>query len=113
MAARGPLLAALGLAACSAWAAAPPQAAHVDLVCDAVYQPARSNWLRRVRITYDDRRVQSVTIDGLPVFSFNVKGATVYTALDNERIRIDLAQQTWSSDFRGHATAQGRCERLD
>jgi hypothetical protein len=113
MGARGPWLAALGLAVCSAAVAAPPKPAHVDLLCDAVYLPARSSWARSVRITFDDQRVQSVAIDGLPVYSFNVQGTMVLTALDNERIRIDLAQQTWSSDFRGLASAQGRCERQD
>ena len=113
MGVRGPLLAALGLALCGAAAAAPPKPAQVDLLCDAVYLPARSSWARTVRITFDDQRVQSVAIDGLPVYSFNVQGTTVLTALDNERIRIDLAQQTWSSDFRGLASAQGRCERRD
>ena len=91
--------------------AAPPKPAHVDLLCDAVYLPARSSWARTVRITFDDRRVQAVAIDGLPVYSFNVQGTTVLTALDNERIQIDTAALTWSSDFRGQATAQGRCER--
>ena len=113
MGVRGPLLAALGLALCGAAAAAPPKPSQVDLLCDAVYLPARSSWARSVRITFDDQRVQSVAIDGLPVYSFNVQGTTVLTALDNERIRIDLAQQTWSSDFRGLASAQGRCERRD
>lgn len=111
MALRGPLLAALGLAVCGAAVAAPPKPAHVDLLCDAVYLPARSSWARTVRITFDDRRVQAVAIDGLPVYSFNVQGTTVLTALDNERIQLDLDQQTWTSDFRGLATAQGRCER--
>ena len=111
MAPRGLLLATLGLAVCGAAVAAPPKPAHVDLLCDAVYLPARSSWARTVRITFDDQRVQSVAIDGLPVYSFNVQGTTVLTALDNERIQIDTAALTWSSDFRGQATAQGRCER--
>lgn len=110
---RGPLLVALGLALCSVAAAAPPKPSQVDLLCDAVYLPARSSWARSVRITFDDQRVQAVAIDGLPVYSFNVQGTTVLTALDNERIRIDTAAMTWSSDFRGQATAQGRCERQD
>jgi hypothetical protein len=108
---RGPLLAALGLAVCGAAVAAPPKPAQVDLLCDAVYLPARSSWVRSVNIRFDDRRVQAVAIDGLPVYSFNVQGTTVLTALDNERIQIDTAAMTWSSDFRGQATSQGRCER--
>lgn len=93
--------------------AAPPPAAetHVDLVCEAVYLPARSSWVRTVRIGFDHRRVRSVAVDGLPVYTFAVQGNTILTALDNERIQLDLAQQTWTSDFRGLATAQGRCER--
>ncbi|MGI9216740.1 MAG: hypothetical protein ACR2JA_07035 [Hydrogenophaga sp.] len=108
---RGLLLAALGLSLCSVAAAAPPKPSHVDLLCDAVYLPARSGWARTVRITFDDRRVQAVAIDGLLVYSFNVQGTTVLTALDNERIQIDTAELTWRSDFRGQATSQGRCER--
>ena len=92
-------------------ATAPAAVTHVDLLCDAVYLPARSSWVRTVRISHDDRRVQSVAIDGLPVYTFNVQGTTVLTALDNERIQIDLAQQSWRSDFRGLATSEGRCER--
>jgi hypothetical protein len=34
----------------------------------------------------------------------------VMTAVDNERIQIDLATRQWQSDFRGHASGQGRCE---
>ena len=113
MVVRGPLLAALGLALCGAAAAAPPKPSQVDLLCDAVYLPARSSWARSVRITFDDQRVQSVAIDGLPVYSFNVQGTMVLTALDNERIRIDTAAMTWSSDFRGQASSNGRCERQD
>ena len=50
-------------------------------------------------------------IDGVPVYTFNVQGTVILTALDNERIQIDTAAQTWTSDFRGLASAQGRCER--
>lgn len=102
---------ALLAAASAVHAAGPGQGAQrVTLVCEAVYLPARSSWARTVRITFDDRRVQAVAIDGLPVYSFNVQGTTVLTALDNERIQIDTAALTWSSDFRGQATSQGRCE---
>jgi hypothetical protein len=34
------------------------------------------------------------------------------TAVDNERIQIDLVTRQWQSDFRGHATGQGRCETV-
>jgi len=107
---------ALAAAVCAlpAVAAPPPAAAtHVDFVCEAVYLPARSSWVRTVRVHYDGRRVRRVEVDGLPVYTFAVRGSTILTALDNERIQLDLAQQTWTSDFRGLATAQGRCERQD
>ena len=113
MGGRGLIAAALGLLAGAASAAGPAKTVHVDLVCDAVYLPARSNWVRTVRITFDDQRVRAVTIDGQSVYTFNVQGTTLLTALDNERIRIDTATLSWHSDFRGLATAEGRCERLD
>lgn len=103
---------ALALPAVLAAQGAARALARVELVCDAVYLPARSSWSRSVRIHHDERRVRLVEVDGLPVYAFNVQGTTIFTALDNERIQIDLAQQTWSSDFRGLATAQGRCERV-
>lgn len=87
----------------------PPE--EVTLVCEAVYLPARTTWTRTVRIGYDKKRVQTVHIDGVPVYSFSIQKTTIATAIDNERIQIDTAAQTWSSDFRGQATAQGRCER--
>ena len=62
-------------------------------------------------VGYDQRRVRSVHIDGVPVYTFAVRETVILTALDNERIQIDTASQTWTSDFRGLATAQGRCER--
>lgn len=99
-----------------AWAqpaAAQRAVSTVVLVCDAVYLPARSSWTRTVDIEYDARQVRRVRIDGLAVYSFSVRGTTILTALDNERIQIDTATRSWSSDFRGVATAQGRCERQD
>jgi hypothetical protein len=83
----------------------------VTLVCEAVYLPARTTWTRTVRIGYDKQRVQAVHIDGVPAYTFSIQKNTIATAIDNERIQIDVAAQTWSSDFRGQATAQGRCER--
>jgi hypothetical protein len=85
---------------------------RVTLACEAVYMPARSNWTRTVDITYDQKRVRSVQIDGVAVYTFAIAGTLILTSLDNERIRIDTATQTWSSDFRGLATAEGRCERV-
>lgn len=109
---------ALGLAA----AVAGPAAAQgkskkadtvneVTLVCEAAYQPARTTWTRTVRIGYDKKRVRSVHIDGVPVYTFTVQETVILTAIDNERIQIDTAAQTWTSDFRGQATGQGRCQR--
>ena len=62
-------------------------------------------------IAYDKKRVRTVQIDGVPVYTFAIQEAVILTAVDNERIQVDTAAQTWSSDFRGQATAQGRCER--
>lgn len=89
----------------------PKTEAQVTLVCEAVYLPARSSWVRTVVIGYDQKRVRSVSIDGVVVYAFAIQGAVILTAVDNERIRIDTAAQSWTSDFRGLATAQGRCER--
>jgi hypothetical protein len=86
-------------------------ASEVTLVCEAVYLPARTTWTRTVSIGYDKKRVRSVQIDGVPVYTFAIQETVILTAVDNERIQIDTAAQTWSSDFRGQATAQGRCER--
>jgi len=90
---------------------AQPATGKVVLVCEAVYLPARSVWVRTVGIEYDQKRVLSVEIDGVPVYSFNVRDTLIFTALDNERIQIDTATQNWTSDFRGLASSQGRCER--
>lgn len=107
-------LAAAALAlACTAGAVTTAHAAlrQVQLVCDAVYMPARTSWNRVVDIGYDDKRVRSVSIDGVPVYTFAIAQTVIMTALDNERIQIDTASQTWTSDFRGQATGRGRCER--
>ncbi len=102
---------ALALAAVPLCAAAQAAPAQVGLVCEAVYLPARTIWVRRVVIAYDDHRVSEVRIDGVPVYSFAINGTVILTSLDNERIQIDTAAQTWTSDFRGLASAHGRCER--
>ena len=90
---------------------APPSTSTVTLVCEAVYLPARTAWTRTVTVAYDERRIRQVTIDGQAVYSFAIREAIIVTSQDNERIQIDTAALTWSSDFRGLATAQGRCER--
>ncbi|MGE0349118.1 hypothetical protein [Hydrogenophaga sp.] len=102
----------LGIAqAGSVGAQAPAGAGDVTLVCEAVYLPARATWTRTVRIGYDQQRVRSVRIDDVPVYTFSIRETVILTAIDNERIQIDTAAQTWTSDFRGQATAMGRCER--
>lgn len=102
---------ALSGGALAAGPAAPPAQGQLNLMCEAVYLPAREIWVRHVTIGYDDQRVRTVLIDGVPVHSFAIAGTVILTALDNERIQIDTAAQTWTSDFRGVASAQGRCER--
>jgi hypothetical protein len=92
-------------------APAAPATSKVVLVCEAVYLPARNVWVRTVAVEYDQKRVLSVQIDGVPVYTFNVRETVILTALDNERIQIDTATQTWTSNFRGVASSQGRCER--
>lgn len=89
----------------------PPTLEEVTLGCEAVYLPARTTWTRLVSIGYDKKRVRTVHIDGVPVYTFNVRDTVILTSTDNERIQIDTAAQTWTSDFRGTATSQGRCER--
>lgn len=106
----GRLLLWTGLLAVPALASA--ATSHVHLLCEAVYQPARSTWARTVDITYDDQRVREVTIDGVPVYTFAVRGTRILTSQDNERIQIDTADESWTSDFRGLAQGQGRCERI-
>ncbi len=83
----------------------------VTLHCEAVYQPARSTWVRVVDIDMDKQRIRAVRIDGVPVYTFAINGTWILTALDNERIQLDTAAQQWQSDFRGMASAKGRCER--
>ncbi|MEW6480109.1 MAG: hypothetical protein AB1455_11730 [Pseudomonadota bacterium] len=102
---------ALLLSAAAQVALAAPR--QVQLVCEAVYLPARSTWTRSVDIRYDDRRIREVAIDGQPVYTFAVRGTVILTSQDNERIQIDTAGGSWTSDFRGLASAQGRCERVD
>ena len=79
-------------------------------VCDVAYLPSRANWVRTVVVFYDDKRVRQVAVDGVAVHSFAVSGTVILTSQDNERIQLDVAQPMWTSDFRGLATGQGRCE---
>lgn len=99
--------ATLSLAALGPAVAAP---SSVVLSCAVVYMPQRSTWVREVRIDWDRKAVRRVHIDGVEPYSFSLIPNGVVTAVDNERIQIDLVARQWQSDFRGHATGQGRCE---
>jgi hypothetical protein len=73
------------------------------------YLPTRSTWVRAVTLTHAGKRLRSVSIDGVAVYTFALSGPVVLTSLDNERIQLDLSQPAWTSDFRGLATGQGLC----
>jgi len=83
----------------------------VRMLCEAVYLPTRTVWAREVELEHNGQALTAVRIDGVSVYAFSVDGTLVLTSLDNERIQIDTASQTWHSDFRGLAQSQGRCER--
>jgi len=91
----------------SVWATASTQ----TLVCDVAYLPSRANWVRTVTVDYDDKRLRRVSVDGVAVHTFSVYGTVILTSQDNERIQVDVAELGWTSDFRGLATGQGRCQR--
>lgn len=82
------------------------------LQCEPVYMPAQTVWPRTVAITYDQRKVKTVSIDGQKVYTFQVRDTWILTSMDNERIQINTATLTWTSDFRGLATSEGRCDWL-
>ena len=84
----------------------------VVLTCAVVYMPQRSTWVREVRIDWDRKAVRRLRIDGLEPYGFSLLPGGVMTAIDNERIQIDLTLGQWQSDFRGQATGQGRCETV-
>lgn len=96
------------LALLPAWARAAEASRYL---CEAVYQPARSVWVRSVTLVYDDKKIIEVQIDAVPVYSFNVHGTRVLTSQDNERIAFDAAQLSWESDWRGLMQSSGRCEK--
>lgn len=83
----------------------------LSLTCPVAYMPARSTWVRQVQIEWDEATIRAVRIDGLTPYSFALHPDGLVTAIDNERIEIDVRQATWASDFRGLATGRGRCER--
>lgn len=99
----------LSLVALGPAAAAP---SSVVLSCAVAYLPQRSTWVREVRIDWDKKAIRSVHIDGLQPHGFSLIPQGVMTAIDNERIQIDLVTRQWQSDFRGRATGQGRCETV-
>lgn len=101
--------AALILAAIGPAVAAPSK---VVLSCAVAYLPQRSTWVREVRIDWDKKAIRSLQIDGLQPHGFSLIPQGVMTAVDNERIQIDLVTRQWQSDFRGLATGQGRCETV-
>ena len=100
----------LPLALASTLQAAPQT---LNLTCAVAYMPARSTWVRTVQLVWDGNTLGSVRIDGLTPHSFSVDADRVATAIDNERIQVDLRQMQWTSDFRGLASGQGRCETED
>jgi len=82
----------------------------VVLTCAVAYMPQRSTWVREVRIDWDQKAIRRLRIDGVEPYGFSLMPRGVMTAVDNERIQIDLATRQWQSDFRGLASGQGRCE---
>ena len=104
------LVLACGLAAAQG-SPGTPKIEQITLLCDATYMPARTNWTRTVVIGIDDQRVRKVSIDGVPVYTFVIADTVILTSIDNERIQIDTATLSWTSDFRGMASGQGRCLR--
>jgi hypothetical protein len=82
----------------------------VTLSCAVSYMPERSTWVREVQVDWDRKTIRALRIDGVSPYSFSVNPRGVSTALDNERIQLDLGQAQWTSDFRGLASGQGRCE---
>lgn len=108
------LLHTLGWAALSLSALGPAVAApsSVVLSCAVAYLPQRSTWVREVRIEWDKKAIRRLHIDGVEPHGFSLIPQGVMTAVDNERIQIDLVVRQWQSDFRGQATGQGRCETV-
>lgn len=101
-----------GLAAAAVQAASPqplPTLTATRLQCEPVYLPQRSVWSREVTLWHSRQTLKAVEVDGIRVHSFRLAGRTVLTALDNERIRIDLNAGLWHSDLRGMAEGQGPC----
>ena len=101
----------MGLLSLAALGSAMAVPSALVLTCAVAYMPQRSTWVREVRIEWDAKAVRRLRIDGVEPYGFSLLPSGVMTAVDNERIQIDLAALQWQSDFRGHATGQGRCEK--
>lgn len=90
------------------------QAAGLRLLrCEVAYQPQRRTWPRRVWLRWDGETFAGLEVDGVRPHAVFAEGARLATALDNERIQLDLATLEWASDFRGLAFGRGRCEWTD
>lgn len=89
-----------------------PASTDTRLRCEVVYQPTQNTWVREVVLTHSGKRLRTVAIDGVAVYTFALSGPVVLTSLDNERIQIDLSQPAWTSDFRGLASGRGLCTLL-
>jgi len=103
--------------ACALWSSAfaaplPMQAAdeRMSLDCSVAYLPERRTWHRQVELAFSQGRLQALQIDGQAPYTFQVQGPLILTALDNERIQIDVQTLNWTSDFRNRAQGNGRCE---
>jgi inner membrane protein len=78
--------------------------------CAVAYLPQRSTWTRRVVLRWIGDEFQEMEIDGIRPHAVQPQGTVLATALDNERIQLDLATMEWASDYRGLATGRGRCD---
>jgi inner membrane protein len=79
------------------------------MTCEVAYLPERSSWPRRVSVFWEGEVFKGLQIDGLRPHAVAAQGSALATAIDNERITLDLATMEWVSDFRGQATGRGRC----
>ena len=84
----------------------------MTLSCAVAYLPARSTWVREVQIDWEGQSMRAIRIDGVAPYRYGLLPQGFITAIDNERIQLDLKQAQWTSDFRGQASGQGRCEVL-
>lgn len=109
---RSVFLAACCSLGCAAYSPVSATTSTVVLSCAVAYTPQRSTWVREVRIDWDKKAIRRLRIDGLEPYGFSLVPNGLMTAIDNERIQLDLKAQAWTSDFRGLAAGQGRCETV-